>query len=310
MGKRGAISPRPFVISKMTCVSGGSCSAPLVLPTKIVDGLECVLVSAYSEKGWLPAVLSGQVRGVAVDVVREVQDLVLAELSTGEAARAASTGEAARAASTPRAAGDALTPLSKANGSSESLSSVPAPNSEKKVGRGALGIDDDSDEEELCFATPTKKRTGCSSKLATCWTSVKLGDAQITVRRIDKGRGLLIPVEEDLPRLLQHMLTKLQDTAGVSAPRRELRGPVERTADDKARVRWSFQSDAWEVCYTDETGKKRRTVKGFSVSRTDVDDKALSGAAYTELRERVLQKARKAWNTWDHSSEPRYDLAA
>ena len=236
MGKRGATGAK-IVVSKHFCVSGGSCSAPIALHTRLVDDIECVLVSAFSERGWLPTVLCGQARGVGVDVVRRVQDEVLRRLG-GEAAGVAC--EAAGAA--------CVTPTKAAVGSS-SEDLLDMATQSHKMGREALGLDDDSDEEALQgVATPTKKRSGASCcKVAPSWTTVSLDcDIEITVRKIDRGRGFLVPVEEDLERLLNFMHGKLAEEVDAPTPRRELRSAStpERKVEDKARVTWSFAQDA------------------------------------------------------------------
>ena len=288
MGKRACSGAREFVISKMTCVRGGSSSQPVPLPTRFVDNIECVLVSAYSEKGWLPTLLSGQVRGLAVDVVREVQETVMRELHA-------------------EAAGAALTPLCKKKGSADSFSPVAeaAATSGKKVGRDALGLSDDSDEDALSCATPRKRAPGSSTKIPTCWTTVKIGDVPIMVRRIEKGRGFLVPVERDLPNLLVYMQKQLEDGSALSQKRRELHGMDQ---DDKARIRWQFALDSWEIIYVDELGKKHRSIKGFHVSRTNAEGNMLSAEAYSVVREKMLQKARKMWSAMDQSTEARYML--
>ena len=282
MGKRKLSSMRPFTVGQMSCVSGGSCTAPVALPTKVVDGHECVLLSAFSEKGWLPNILSGHKRGMACDVVRYVQDKMFQLLEDVEE-------NAARAAS------------------SEDLSDVSrdASQSEKKLGRESLGLSDDSDED--CVVTPSKRQSGLScSKVAPSWTTVLFEDVEFTVRKIGKGKGFFIRVEDDLVQLLHLMQRKLENGFVVPPPRRELRiSTPERKAQDTARVRWIFHLDAWEVYYTDEDGKKHRTVKGLTVPRADVDGNMLSTKAYGEMRARILDKARKLWNAMDKSDASR-----
>ena len=132
------------------------------------------------------------------------------------------------------------------------------------------------------------------------------------MRKIHKGRGFLILVEEDLQRLLVFMHGKMQEGVDASTPRRELRtaSTPERREDDKARVRWSFPQDAWEIHYTDEDGKRHRSVKGFSVPRKDLSGRMFSKSEYQELRNSALDRARKAWNQLDKTTETRYVIPA
>ena len=308
MGKRGLkSSSEGFAVSKKWCVSGGSCKQPVALPVKVVDTKECVLVSAYDGAAWLPSILSGQCRGVAVDVVREVQEVIMAQLH-------GSAAEAADSVATPpyqlcRSSSDVLA----AAGDEEAARAAPdaaraAPNSGRK-GRDALGLDEDTDEEDL-FHTPTKMKSRAAAKVALSWTTVVLDDVPIMVRKIEKGRGFLIPVEDDLEQLLLHLEKKVKEGGSAQRSRRELRpGTPERTCADKAKIRWSFGTDSWEICYTDEEGKKHRKVAGFNVPRSDVDGKMLSADEYKQMRLRVLQRARRQWNSLDKSSDARFELA-
>ena len=132
------------------------------------------------------------------------------------------------------------------------------------------------------------------------------------MRKIDRGRGFLVPVEGDLARLLTFMHGKVTEGVEASTPRRELRSAStpERKVEDKARVTWSFAQDAWEIHYLDENGKKHRSVKGLSVPRKDACGNMLPEPEYREVRANALVRARKAWNQLDQSQEPRYDVDA
>ena len=72
------------------------------------------------------------------------------------------------------------------------------------------------------------------------------------------------------------------------------------------RIRWLFQTHAYEVLYKDEEGLTHKTSKGLQVSRVDVFGNPLSVEDFHRAREVALDKARALWNELDKSDVGRY----
>ena len=206
----------------------------------------------------------------------------------------------------------------------------------KSKGREALGIDDDSDEESLAKALEIKdgeskgnneaKRKN-TARQRRSFQTITIDGLALTVSRRKRYRGIVMPVDgPSLPSLLTYLKAKLQssseDTAGAPAAKR-CRGESCGQADDgvaeaaplhddedKGRVWWSFARHCWRLKYIDQEGKLRTTEKGFVVSRCDVFGQPLGCHAYASAREKMLAKARAAWNELDHSKTARYDVTA
>ena len=84
-------------------------------------------------------------------------------------------------------------------------------------GREALGIEEDSDEEALQDAsqgsgkTVAQKRKTAVKKTAerNSFRTFIFHDIQVTARRRPRGKGFVVPVDENFPKLLTHIQSRI-----------------------------------------------------------------------------------------------------
>ena len=303
-----------FSVETRLCLVGGAGGRPELLPTEVVDARECVALCAFEP--WLNRVLCGHSRGECADVVGHFVSEVYAALGSegvpeedesGEGGAVADGGaQAAHGAS----CGGAIVGAHAAHGASCGGANVGAGGGK---GRAALGLDSDSDCEQLAAGgdAPRRAPAGTSARVPTSWKTIRLRGEELTVRRRRRGRGVLLPVAgSDLPRALAMLRAALSVEATPAAPpkkrQRVERAAVELLPVDAGRVVWVPTATSWEVVYLDDGGVKRRTKKQLRAPSVDAFGRPLAPEQVADDRRALLLAARRRWNELDRSKLPRY----
>lgn len=287
-------------VASCPCVTGGKSGRPECLPVETVDARECVALNAFEP--WLNRVLaghardpSGQVAGVVAAFIAEVY-LQLGANTPGKA----SDGDQRGGESCLSAGGESC------------LAGPPAP--EAARGRAAMGLDEDSDQEQLA-AQGEESHRGASRLRGgppAAWATVSVRGKELTVRKRPRGRGILVPLEgPDLPVVLGFLLEDMRGHAPApqraDKRRRADRGAVELLPADKGKVVWLTAAKAWQVVYTKDDGSISRMTKHLAVPVNDRAGRPLDLAAVEEARRVLLFTARRRWNELDRSERQRYD---
>ena len=165
-------------VEHVACVTRGDKSQPLPVPTITECGVTCVPIN--SSDAWLNKIVGERTRGDGQLVVKEFVDDILVELARVQ--------EAA---------------MQTEEGSSGAKGSDAA---EEPLGRSAMGLDDDSEEEalaEMPMGKPARVRK--NTKQAELRT-VSFRGMELTVKARDRGRGIAVPLEgETLVKILNHL---------------------------------------------------------------------------------------------------------
>ena len=183
-------------------------------------------------------------------------------------------------------------------------------------GRAAMGLDSDSDEEELA-AVPAQKQSRRAANrrkkmLQTELRCVSYAGMELLVKPLRKCKGLAVPLEDEtLIRILKHLRKQMQkgEVPKPDAAKQERRKEAEsnREDEDAGRIRWLFQDHCYQVLYHDEAGVKHKVAKPFKVSRSDAFGRLLEAEVFKEARLSALKKARAFWNENDKSDMARYE---
>ena len=125
--------------------------------------MSCVAINGYDS--WINQIVEGANRGIFRQNIVACQSDVLAKIK-----EESSSGEESVRSSDDGTAG--AVPLK---------------------GRAALGVEDDSDEEELVEATKKPSRTK-AARNAPEFQTIEIEYMQITVQRRQRGRGFVVPL--------------------------------------------------------------------------------------------------------------------
>jgi len=288
-----------FRVETRLSLVGGVSGRPELLPTEVVDARECVALCAFEP--WLNRVLCGHSRGDCADVVGLFVSEVYAALGCEGLPEEDDSGEGGAVADGGAQA---------AHGASCGGARVGAGGGK---GRAALGLDSDSECEQLAAGgdAPRRAPAGTSARAPTSWQTIRLRGEELTVRRRRRGRGILLPVAgPDLPRALSMLRAALSVDAPPTAPpkkrQRVERAAVELLPVDAGRVVWLPTATSWEVVYLDDGGVKRRTKKQLRVPTVDAFGRPLAPEKVADDRRALLLAARRRWNELDRSKLPRY----
>ncbi len=262
-----------------------ACGHAIPLPTVVEDTVKCVALNCSAK--WLNNVVSGRNRDDdAFQVVKRFATEFLDALASTEA----------------------VAPIADEVPADSTRTDGP------KVGRDALGLDDDSEEEEVAARPPSKARRTVKKRRddfrTICFRGMEL-TAKPRIHMRSGGKGVLVPVEgESLLNIVRHLRELLltgghrEDGCELARGRRE---PPKLPDDaDRGRIRWMFAKGSYQIIFTDDTGKLRQSCKGLGVAREDHMGKPLSPESYRLAREAMLNRARKSWNAYDHSSAERF----
>lgn len=279
----------PLLVADRPCIVGGKSGKAEVLPLETVDARDCVAICAFEP--WLNRVLTGQSRGECAEVVSRFVAEVYKELGC-EVCSKTSDDDAGAGASWREGSGC----------------------DEAATGRAALGLDSDSDCEELAAAgsgSVTRQRSFGARAVPAAWATVRIRGQEITVRRRPRGRGVLLPVlGPDLPAALTLMRADLREGSGseVSPTKRQRvdRAAVDLLPSDKGCVIWMAAQSSWQVVYRDEAGVTRRTRQHLAVPAVNAAGRRLSPEECEASRRSLLLCARRRWNELDRSSRPRF----
>ena len=278
-------------VEQVHCVTTlGGKHAPVPIPIMCEQEVKCVALNASSD--WLTKIVGRGCRGDAQLVVKEFVNSVLVELAIQLHA-----------------------PMVEER-SSASAGGDPATLSEPPKGRAAMGLDDDSDEEEVAaMARASKVRKKTSKKVdATVrqeFRTISIAGMELRAKPRWKCHGIAVPLEGDyLLAILKHLRKQLiegevpEPDAQKSERRKASIG--NRGDEDAGRIRWIFPSHSYEVVYADENGAKHKASKDFKVPRTDALGALLDKDTFNKARCAALQRARAFWNKNDQSDGARY----
>ena len=197
--------------------------------------------------------------------------------------------------------------------------------SEPKVppkGRAAMGLDDDTDEEEVAATNvearastmPAAKKRKVYAVVRQEMRTISIAGMELRVKPRWKCHGIAVPLEGDyLLKILKHLRKRLYEgeVPEPDATKSERRkANLERRDDEDAgRIRWDFPTHSYQVFYADAEGKQHKVAKPFKVPRTDALGNVFDNKTFTAARVAALHKARAFWNKHDKSSSGRYEQA-
>ena len=275
-------------VEKVLCVLLSPKSQPLPISYITECGVTCVPIN--SADPWLNKVLGDRCRGDAQLVVKqfvaEVFELLASQ--TKERSFVDDTKE-------------------------RSLVSEGGAPIEALIGRAAMGLDSDSDEEELALvpAEVVKPKRGRKLDKDKEFRTISIRGMDLTVKLRDKCKGIAVPLEGDtLLMILRHLREQVyagevpEPDPVKSARRHEVKGCKED--EDTGRVRWMYAECSYQIMFEDAVGKSHRVTTGLKVSRTDNVGALREPAAFQEARLRMLHKARALWNEEDKTDAVRY----
>ena len=283
--------PAPLQVASCPCIVGGKSGRPECLPVESVDARVCVALNAFEP--WLNRVLSGHARdssGHCADVVARFIAEVYAQLG------ADSPGKCPE--------GD--------RGGGESCLAGPRVEGAPR-GRSALGLDSDSDQEQLVAQGEDSCHGAARPRGAApaAWATVFLRGKELTLRKRPRGRGILLPLDgPDLPMVLAWLVEDL----GKCAPeeprpakrRRADRDAVDLLPEDKGKVVWLTAQSSWQVVYTRDDGSTSRMTKHLAVPENDPAGRRLDPVVRADFRRTLLLTARRRWNELDRSERARF----
>jgi hypothetical protein len=267
-----------FTVKEQPCLSDGVNKVSVPLPVFDLHGESCVAFN--SSAAWIGLALEGRTR---MEHTALISDFVDASIRT-------------------------LPPLLASVGDS------PGADDMDPRGRSALGIDDDTDEEELhddMVVTGGKRKR---LKLPTEFISTVVDGVTFRARRRQKGPGMLVAVQgPGLTSILQYMYVKLQagDAIAISQKRvvdgERMRARAALNDVDKGRINWSFRAvPGWAIHYVEKDGQLKSITKGYTVPRADFDGRMFTAVEYAIRRQAVLLRARACWDITDCSTGKRY----
>ena len=296
LGDGGALDGAGFTVQSLPCLSGTKWGKPLVLPTEVVDGRLCVALCAFEP--WVNKALCGSARGACSDVVggfiQEVYTALGYDAAQDSSGSCTSGGEGSSASGGEGGGGSCL--QSRAE--------------KEPDGRAALGLDSDSDMEQLvACGQDTKTSKGRRMKPPAVWSTVEVRGKEFTLRRRPRGRGLLLPLDgPELPLVLGVLMADMAAQTKAGAPKRQRadRSAVELLDADTGRVLWIPAQAAWQVVWREAGGAIRRTQKGLRVPIVGLDGVKMTAEERDRTRRALLVSARQRWNQLDQSSAPRY----
>ena len=224
MPKRGqAPALDDMKVEKVDCLIMGPKAPAVPLPTIKECGVTCVPINGSDH--WLTQIVSGRCRGDASLVVKEFIDEVLSVLGAAAAGGGETGGQ----------------PLVAAEGAGES--------SAEPRGRAAMGLDDDSDEEELALVPSGPPRKASKNTIKELRT-ISCRGMELTVKARDKIRGIAVPLEgPTLLVILKHLRERVsagevpEPDLAKSALRKEAMS--NREDEDAGRLRWKSGESAY-----------------------------------------------------------------
>ena len=164
-------------VVRLPCLIGGQLKNPIVLPVIEEAGVQCVGINAWA--AWLCQFLEGKTKAQCrSNVVRLVDELIDA-LKTNSDAEETS------------AKADDMNPSERSETSARA-GETSARAGEMK-GRAALGLEDDSDEEQFLQQQPCKKARRV--KIPSDFQTISFNGMEITAKPRHRGRGVVIPVD-------------------------------------------------------------------------------------------------------------------
>jgi hypothetical protein len=278
MPRRAVKCGKVFAVKEQPCLYDGVTKVPVSLPVVVIHGESCV---AFNQSApWIGLALEGKTR---MEHTALISDFLDASIRT-------------------------LPPLIATDGDS------PGADDMDTKGRSALGLDDDTDEEDLhdgAAGAGGKKRR---LRLPTEFIETVVDGVTFRARRRQKGPGMLVSVQgPGLTDILQYMYVKLQagDASDikhkrvVDAERKRARAALDDV--DKGRINWSFRAmPGWAIHYVEKDGQAKSITKGYTVPRADFDGRLFAAAEYAIRRQAVLLRARACWDSVDCSDMKRY----
>lgn len=278
-------------VASLPCVVGGKSGRPECLPVETVDARQCVALNAFEP--WLNRVLAGHARdssGQCADVVARF----VAEVYVGLGGNTSGKG----------ADGDT-------RGGESCLASPPL--EEPARGRAALGLDSDSDQEQLVALgeDPSPRASRPRAGPPAAWSTVSIRGKEVTVRKRPRGRGILLPLDgPDLPAVLGFLLEDMRqcvpEKQRPEKRRRANRQAVDLLPEDKGKVVWLTAQASWQIVFTKQDGCTSRMTRHLAVPEHDAAGRDLDPTAREDARRILLLTARRRWNELDCSDRPRY----
>ena len=223
MPKRsGSGGASAITVEQVACVIRGGNKEPLPIPTVTECGVTCVPLnsSAY----WLNKIVGDRVRGDGTLILKEFIDGILVALAKDQ-----------EAATRPE------------EGSSGGQGSGAA---EAPLGRSAMGLDDDSEEDVLAEMPMQKSARGRKSNKQSELRTIAFRDMELTAKARDKGRGLVVPLKGDtLVKILNHLREHSAELPETNLTKSVQRKEVVncREDEDGGRIRWMFGDHAYSI---------------------------------------------------------------
>ena len=289
MPKRKVMDVQPMTLESRQCIFGGACGVPVILPIVQEGGVSCLTLNGYDN--WLNLVVEGVTRGKYSQNVIDFLDELRDKLSKNGQSTSPGRGESCAAEDGESCA----TPLGK---------------EKPGLGRAALGLDSDSDEEDLGEACPVQQKKTPRSR-NNDFQTVQVQDFTLVVKRRSRGKGILVRMDGsdwmDVLSFLRNKASQRDHSDNGKRPYRK-QGDAAGAGDGK-RLRWNFQKSAYEIRYCDVDGQFHSTTKGFCVNRVKFDGTALSPAEFSVAQDVVRSKAMRAWNELDKTTTTeRFDV--
>ena len=179
MPKRsGSADAGAIKVEQVACVIRGGKSEPLPIPTVTECGVTCVPINSSAH--WLNRIVGDRVRGDGQLVLKEFIDGILVELAKDR---------------------EAATRTEEGSSGGRGSGATEAP-----LGRSAMGLDEDSEEEVLAEMPMKKPVRGRKINKQTELRTISFRGMELTVKARDKGRGLVVPLKGDtLVKILNHL---------------------------------------------------------------------------------------------------------
>ena len=287
MPARKAVGALAVEIAQKPCVVLGTGRKTILvaIPSFVECGIVCAAINATGT--WLNKVVGEKGRADSQVVIKEFVDGLVEKMqrdAVSEGQAASSVGEEGR-------------------GESSVVKS--------QCGRGAMGLDEDSDEEVLKVVSCGRQGGSSAKRQRTTgprsvWKTVKYREMELVVKLREKGRGIVVPVDgPTLPDMVSNMRTMVQageqPIPDLGKQKRRQEALKARDPTDGGRLRWDSAKTTYIIKYINEQGAMRTTSKTLGVPRVN----AFSAAKFV-----ALNKARALWNARDCSGAPRFKVGS
>ena len=169
MPKRsGSADAGAIKVEQGACAIRGGKSEPLPIPTVTECGVTCVPINSSAH--WLNKIVGDRVRGDGQLVLKEFIDGILVELAKDQ---------------------EAATRTEEGSSGGQGSGATEAP----ALGRSAMGLDEDSEEDVLAEMPMKKSVRGRKINKQMELRTISFRDMELTVKARDKGRGIVAPLD-------------------------------------------------------------------------------------------------------------------